>query len=140
MKVKKKAFFWLPPITWMALIFLLSSFPKLQISEGLADFVLRKLAHMFEYGVLFVLLFLAFKKTTSLAKRKALWLSFLLTVLYAASDEYHQTFVPGRHGCLSDVSIDTLGAVAGVVFVQKLVFLLPKKARSIILGREEEKQ
>ncbi|HUV71962.1 MAG TPA: hypothetical protein VMW25_03050, partial [Clostridia bacterium] len=54
-RCKTLIFVWLPPFFWISLIFLLSSFPKLQISEGLADLILRKLAHMFEYGVLYLL-------------------------------------------------------------------------------------
>ena len=42
-----------------------------------------------------------------------------LGVLYAVSDEAHQTFVPGRMGSPIDVAIDTLGIVAGVVLWER---------------------
>jgi VanZ family protein len=43
--------------------------------------------------------------------RRRAWLALLITILYAFSDEYHQTFVPGRHGQLQDVAIDMTGAL-----------------------------
>jgi len=131
---------WLPPFFWISLIFLLSSFPKLQISEGLADLILRKLAHMFEYGVLYLLIYRVFKRTSSLSKNKLLFISLFLTILYAASDEYHQTFVPGRSGNLTDVSIDSVGAVLGLIFSQKILFLLPKGIQNIILARKRKEE
>ncbi|HUV71570.1 MAG TPA: VanZ family protein, partial [Clostridia bacterium] len=131
---------WLPPFFWISLIFLLSSFPKLQISEGLADLILRKLAHMFEYGVLYLLIYRVFKRTSSLSKNKLLFISLFLTILYAVSDEYHQTFVPGRCGNLTDISIDSTGAVLGLIFSQKILFLLPKGIQNIILARKRKEE
>jgi VanZ family protein len=41
--------------------------------------------------------------------------AILFVALYASSDEWHQTFVPGREGCIRDVCIDTTGAVFGIL-------------------------
>jgi len=139
-RCKTLIFVWLPPFFWISLIFLLSSFPKLQISEGLADLILRKLAHMFEYGVLYLLIYRVFKRTSSLSKNKLLFISLFLTILYAVSDEYHQTFVPGRCGNLTDISIDSTGAVLGLIFSQKILFLLPKGIQNIILARKRKEE
>lgn len=49
-------------------------------------------------------------------KPKTAWLALLLAVLYAISDEFHQTFVPGRNGTPVDVAIDSLGASLGLLF------------------------
>ena len=46
--------------------------------------------------------------------RKEMFLPWLIAALYAASDEIHQLFVPGRSGQLSDVILDSAGALAGV--------------------------
>jgi len=40
--------------------------------------------------------------------------AFFLTMIYAISDEYHQSFVPGRSGNLADLVIDATGAAAGL--------------------------
>lgn len=88
--------------------------------------VIRKLAHMFEYAVLAVLTTLASHQG---ARVKALaddrgeaaesWkltlLGILIAAAYAASDEFHQLFVPGRAGLATDVLIDSAGACIGAL-------------------------
>lgn len=103
----KTALKWLPSVTWMALIFYLSSIPKLEVtSEPLWNFITRKSAHMFEYCVLFLLLNRALDKENPL-------LALVLTVFYAVSDEVHQIFVPLREGAPTDVLIDSIGGALG---------------------------
>ncbi len=101
---------WLAVLAWAGLIFYLSAQPNLTITHhGTLDFILRKSAHMAAFGILFFLLWLA---TGSWARnRAAIVLSGFLTLAYAASDEYHQSFVPGRGAEVSDVFIDFAGAV-----------------------------
>ncbi len=107
---------WVLLLFWMFLIFYLSSIPNL--SSGLKeDFVLRKFAHIFEFFVLASLFFNAFLKTkiTSIKElkkgKKAGWSAFL-TFIYAGSDEFHQSFVFGRHGSFVDwLFWDFLGIV-----------------------------
>ena len=92
------------------LIFAFSSIPGL--SSGLeCDFVLRKAAHLAEYGVLFLLLRRALRGSFG-ARPSCSWIAGVLTVLYAMSDEYHQTFVPGRSGRWQDVGVDAAGAAS----------------------------
>jgi len=103
---------WLPVILWAGLIFYLSSRPGL--NSGLAvfwDVFLRKLAHAGEFGILNLLIFRALRIHDSNVK-KALGVAFLLAVLYAFSDEAHQSLVPLREAKLSDVGIDSLGILA----------------------------
>ncbi len=73
------------------------------------QFFMRKLAHVSEYAVLAVLLYRAFVHTT-LKGRRALsaGLVLLLCAAYAATDEFHQSFVPSRTASLRDVMIDIL--------------------------------
>jgi VanZ family protein len=97
---------WLPVLVWAGVIFAFSSIPSLGTGLGTWDYVLRKLAHTTEYAILAVLLARA---TGSYA-----W-AFALTVAYAGTDEFHQTFVRGRHGSPIDVAIDAAGALAGLV-------------------------
>jgi VanZ family protein len=96
---------WLPVLVWAAVIFAFSSIPSLNSGLGGWDYVLRKCAHMTEYAILAILLVRA---TASYA-----W-AFALAVAYAASDEFHQLFVRGRHGSPIDVGIDAVGALIGL--------------------------
>lgn len=75
--------------------------------------IVRKSAHVGEYFILGVLVMNAMK-TSKVPKFKAFIMSVLLCILYAVSDEIHQFFVPGRGAQLSDVLIDSVGAVAGI--------------------------
>jgi len=114
----------------MALIFYLSSFHKLQASEvGWQDFIFRKTAHFTEYFILFVLFFRANSTTFKIKPKSIILWSLALTILYALSDEYHQTFVSGRTGKIFDISIDAIGAAAGAVSIK----ILPERISKIIL-------
>ena len=77
---------------------------------------MRKLAHVSEYAVLAVLLYRAFVHT-ALKGRRALsaGLVLLLCAAYAATDEFHQAFVPSRTASLRDVMIDICGATLAVL-------------------------
>jgi VanZ family protein len=102
---------WLAVILWMGMIFALSAIPSLASPlESFYDFIARKLAHMAEYGVLTVLLFNALRIHTR-RNARALLIAAMVALLYAFSDEWHQTFVPGREGSLRDVAVDALGIV-----------------------------
>lgn len=74
----------------------------------------RKNAHFFIYLVLGASSRIAFKHSGYKGWRSMV-LAFVLCVLYAFTDEWHQTFVPGRGGLLSDVRIDGLGAGVGIL-------------------------
>jgi VanZ family protein len=84
----------------MGLIFLLSAQPDLNSGLGGWDLPLRKAAHMVEYGLLWLLWRRALGTT---------WTAAAIAIAYAASDELHQTQVPGRRGSPADVAIDAAG-------------------------------
>jgi len=110
---------WLPLLVWMALIFTLSSIPDL--SSGLQpmwDLVLRKSAHAGEYAILGWLAYRALV-SSGVSRTRALWLAVLIGAAYAASDEFHQTFVPGRHGAVIDATLDSFGVLFGVLIGHK---------------------
>lgn len=110
---------WLPVFLWAGLIFFLSSQPDLKLeAAGGFDFFLRKLAHMTEFGVLFLLIHRAFL-AQSFNKKTAALIAVLFSVLYAISDEHHQSFVIGRVASLVDVGIDTLGILFATFLVTK---------------------
>lgn len=91
-----------PPLAIMALIFAFSATPDLSSGLGAWDFALRKLAHITIFAILWLTL------ARALDWRRPL-LATAIAILYAISDEFHQTFVEGRHGTPVDVAIDTLG-------------------------------
>jgi VanZ family protein len=99
----------LPPLAVMAMIFLFSA----QESSGghdVFDFLTRKLAHVIEYTALTYLWWRAFRGLeVGRDLRAALAPAIAIALVYAASDEFHQTFVRGRHGTPVDVLIDAIG-------------------------------
>jgi VanZ family protein len=102
---------WLPVVAWAGLIFALSSVPDLGTGLGGWDTLLRKLAHAGEYAVLGALLLRATGRVG---------IAFALGLLYAMSDELHQSYVPGRLGSPVDVAIDAAGLACGVVLLQRV--------------------
>jgi VanZ family protein len=100
---------WLPVVLWAGLIFGLSSVPDLGTGLGTWDLVFRKIAHFCEYAILGALLLRALgREVPAIAAGAA----------YAATDELHQHFVPGRHAAVRDVAIDAAGVLAGVLLLQ----------------------
>jgi VanZ family protein len=116
MTLVSRPLIWLPPLALMGLIFYLSAQPDLSSGLGNWDLVLRKCAHMTEYAVLTFLWWRALA-TTATSPRNALALAYAISVAYAMTDEFHQTFVTGRHGSPVDVLIDAVGAAIGAAFV-----------------------
>jgi VanZ family protein len=96
-----------PPLALMGVIFFLSAQPDLNSGLGDWDFVLRKLAHMTEYGVLALLWWRALRTRSPLP-------AALIAIAYAVTDEYHQSFVAGRHGTPVDVLIDAAGIALAI--------------------------
>ena len=99
----------------MGAIYVLSDQPKAGIpSFGVWDLLVKKGSHFLAYAVLAVLAWRGFRE----GKRPYLW-AILLTILYAISDEYHQTFIPGRNGTLVDVMIDSFGGLTALFSLRK---------------------
>jgi VanZ family protein len=107
-----KIFRWLPAILLMAAIFIFSSFPSDSLPNfDIWDRIVKKGGHMVGYGSLAISFWFAMRNT----KRRGLF-AWLLAILYAVSDEYHQYFVPGRQASVWDVLIyDNLGAAIGML-------------------------
>ncbi len=106
----------LPPVLWMGLIFFLSAQPTLpHHPDTLCDLILKKAGHMLEYGVLAFLFWRAFSEGGRGRPLPSALTAFVFSVLYAVLDEYHQTFVPGRNGRLTDVGIDAVGSLVALL-------------------------
>jgi VanZ family protein len=87
MTALKKLDPWLPPLALMGMIFFFSAQPNLSSGLGWIDHV-----------------------RTRVDRTKALAAAWAIAALYAATDEYHQSFVSGRHATWVDVAIDSMGA------------------------------
>lgn len=104
---------WVLVVVWAGLIFTLSATPNLRFVQADAiDFVVRKAGHMAVFGILAVLLWRAISYSM---QRGALALSLDVAILYAASDEFHQSFTAGRHASPVDVAIDSAGAAIALL-------------------------
>jgi VanZ family protein len=134
MKNKKLFFRILIWLIWLALIFWMSHQDKeettlkagvlrwildqlgidgRQLMQGPYTLYIRKLAHITEYAILMILsLRIAILQWPY---KKAALYSLLFCIFYAATDEFHQTFIPGRVGTPVDVGIDMLGMLLGLV-------------------------
>ena len=103
---------WLPLILWMALIYWLSDQPVLPHpvrQYGISDFVYDSAAHGFTFGMLALL---AYRALPGDGWRRLTWAA-VFALAYGASDEWHQSFVPGRTATLADWAMDTLGVGGG---------------------------
>jgi VanZ like family len=82
---------------------------RFEIFWGIVWFVVVKGWHATEFAILTVGLVVLFNTWHHTSGRRAIVLAGTLSVLFAASDEWHQTFVPNRDGTVSDMLIDCLG-------------------------------
>ena len=109
----------LPAFLMMVAIFLFSARSSLQPQLDLLNRAINKAGHVIGYTLLGLSYWRAFGFTT-----KKRWLIWLLAVLYALTDEYHQSFVPGRHSTLFDVAVyDNAGALISLWISSRLIKL-----------------
>ena len=137
---KLRAFlkYWLPPLIWMAVIFSASAdskstehssryfepllrwlFPQMSPEHiGQIHYAFRKFCHLAEYAVLAWLLWRAIRKPDKKNLRPWNWaeagVALSIVFLYAATDEFHQAFVPTRTAQVSDVFVDACGGAAAL--------------------------
>jgi VanZ family protein len=130
--------YWLPPLIWMAVIFSASAdskstehssrcfepllrwlFPQMTPEHiGQIHYAFRKFCHLAEYAILAWLLWRAIRKPEKNNPRPWNWaeagVALSIVVLYAATDEFHQAFVPTRTAQVSDVFVDACGGAAAL--------------------------
>ena len=147
--------YWLPLLIWMSVIFSASSDAKsTQRSSRLLGpllhwlwpemppekiesvrYAARKAAHVTEFAILAWLWWRALRRPVRGDARPWSWrlvgFALLAVVLYAATDEWHQCFVPNRTGAVRDVFIDTAGGVLGLGLVWLLHLRSKDKSVSI---------
>jgi VanZ family protein len=120
-KARYLARHWLPVFIWMAVIFLFSSQPHSGAITatyfGNWNVPVRKGAHLCEYFLLSLLAERAFRLSGGFCLSHAKILALLLSALYALSDEWHQSFVPGRTATINDAFVDIGGALLAICFL-----------------------
>lgn len=102
-----------------------------EMANAIERFV-RKGAHMTEYAILAILLYVWMGRW-QISRLRMACIAAVLAVLYACSDEFHQLFVVGRAGKAGDVLIDSAGAVLGLalfLFIRTCVCKAAKQANS----------
>lgn len=115
-------------ILWMTLIFIMSSSNSIESNNqsgyivnyianlfnitnlNTLSYIVRKLAHLTEY---FILGFLVINMITCYKKKT--YISIIICILYAISDELHQSLVPGRSPQIKDIIIDSIGSLSGIL-------------------------
>lgn len=103
-------FFWFPVIAYCVIIFIGSAMEKPLPETNVPQ--LDRFLHAVEFGGLCFLLIRALKKSfPEMPRRKMFIIAVSCTVLYGASDEIHQIFVPGRVSSIIDLFFDSLGAL-----------------------------
>jgi len=105
----------------MAVIFAFSSIPSKEIPGfGPFDLLVKKGGHATGYALLALANLRALGRNQGGYKTRTYIMAWLLAVLYSATDEFHQSFVPGRHSAITDVGIDALGAALGLLLRLRL--------------------
>ncbi|CAM4125702.1 VanZ family protein [Lederbergia lenta] len=129
--MNKKNLWLTAAIVWCVAIFLASASPSatggntemliqrfFQLTDSQAAFfnvAFRKFVHLSAFGLLAILIF------NGIGQKRP-WLAWLLTTIYAATDEIHQAFLPERTGSVMDVGLDSIGAllaVCGMMYLKK---------------------
>ncbi len=125
---------WAPAVAWMGIIFYLSSQPQvLPLPSPLVDLLVKKASHMIGYGVLAWLYYLGLSVEREVTSEEAIPWAWGMALFYAATDEFHQGFVPGRHSSPLDVIIDGIGAILALLLIKRIV--LRRSVRGMLVNR-----
>lgn len=112
-------FHWMTVIAWAGLIFFLSDQPNLPSPPGTWSSVASIAGHFTVYFILSLLIITALRRSDVPTARAAV-IGVALATLYGVSDEWHQSFVPGRHPSALDVLVDFIGAACAVPLALRL--------------------
>ena len=144
MKLPRFVCDWVLALAWMCLIFagstdLLSAAhtsrflvpillwldPHISFATlAVIQLIVRKLGHVTEYAILAALLWRAMRHHWALVRRsfwKPATIALVVAMIYATTDEFHQSFTPSRTATVHDVMIDILGAIVGLMICRMFV-------------------
>ncbi len=123
--------YFIPVFLVAGIIFYLSDKPGLgSWMPNPIEIILRKGAHFTEYSLLTFFVWRLFYVGWRFILENSFWLTLFLVTMFAASDEFHQTFVVRRHGSVIDVIVDFLSAF---IFLQIIIFVSKRKIKNLIL-------
>ncbi len=118
---KTRTQYYIAAALWESFIFYLSAQPVLPSPDSfLWDFAFKKLSHMFVYFILFWLIYKSIQFDIKHPLKLTI-LAFCVAFVLAISDEFHQSFVPGRTPTTKDVLFDTLGMAIAWLTLNKYV-------------------
>jgi VanZ family protein len=106
--------------------------------------LVRKMAHLTEYAILTCLIWRLVRSYRDEGDPKHRWIvariTLLAVIIYAASDEFHQLFVPSREASVRDVLIDTSGAILALSAIWFRAFWQQKRLASALREPPSELQ
>lgn len=91
--------------------------------------IIRKIAHFSIYTVVGLLL-MGLMSTYQLKENNRISISLIIGVIYASTDEIHQAFIPARTAQMTDVIIDSMGVLLGILCAWLITKLLRKIAQT----------
>lgn len=103
----------------MIAIFLLSHQPRVPNVPSLSGDVTSVVGHFGAYFMLATMLWWAMG-ALGVAPRHRVMLAFAGAVLYGVTDEWHQSFVPGRQPDILDIATDAIGAATGLFVIDRI--------------------
>lgn len=113
-------FYWGPALLLMIVIFGFSSIPSQEmLNFGLFDYIVKKGGHALGYGLLGLFYLRGLKGDNDMLDKHWFYLAWGMACLYSVTDEFHQSFVPGRHPAVTDVMIDAAGAALALFLAKR---------------------
>ena len=127
----KKKIIYIPLIIYWVVLLIATTLPGKDVPDiGVSD----KIEHFSAYAVLtvFICLTYMFQKKIKLFSVHPFIFSVLTVMLYAAIDEFHQIYIPGRTCDIRDWTADLIGALAGITFVMIIIRInIERKIKAI---------
>ena len=132
---EKLIFKYLPALLMMLAIFLFSAHPSGPTPLSLLERIVYKGGHVIGYSMLALSYWRAFS-----LRPKMRWFAWLLAVLYAVTDEYHQSFVPGRHPTAFDVLVyDNIGALLSILLAYRFLTQKQPDSQNLVVEHDSKR-
>jgi VanZ family protein len=112
--LRRKGVWWALFALWLAAVFFASSLTGDEVRPYVPTFTLHKLGHLLAYSSGAVILALGWRCSTRWSWRKIVIVSVVMVSVYGATDEWHQSFTPGRGPSAWDWLLDTVSGLAGI--------------------------
>jgi VanZ family protein len=127
--LRRRWLWWTLFVTWLGAVFYASSMTDEEMEPYLPTFVLHKLGHFAAYSSGAAILALGLRFSTQWSWKKIIMVSVVAVSFYGATDEWHQSFTPGRDPAVRDWVIDTVSGMAGVGVLTMVRSLLAKSRK-----------